>query len=250
VVRVFRHNDMISLQNLLRAAIRDGQERTHRPWRRIVVAVEGIYSMEGEFCNLAEVIAIAKAHKALVYLDEAHSIGATGLTGRGVCEHAGVDPRDVDVLMGTFTKSFGAMGGYIAASASVVAWVKRRSAGFLVDNAMAPVVVQQVLSAFRVMRGEDGSGAGARKLAALKDNANYFRQRLIGMGCEVLGEEGSPVIPLLIYQPTKVAAFSRECLKRGVRSFPSPPSPPLPPSGPALPHTNHALSRHPTCCAA
>jgi len=218
-VRIFRHNDMNSLRNLLRAAIREGQERTHRPWRRILVAVEGIYSMEGEFCALRDVIRVAKEHKCYVYLDEAHSIGATGRTGRGVCEHAGVDPRDVDILMGTFTKSFGAMGGYMAASAGLVAWVKRRSAGFLTDNAMAPAVVQQVLSAFRVMRGLDGTDTGARKLAQLRDNANYFRKRLIDMGCEVLGEPDSPVIPMLIYSPTKVAAFSRECLRRGVRFF-------------------------------
>jgi serine palmitoyltransferase len=216
-VRIFRHNDVVSLRNLLRAAIREGQERTHRPWRRILVCVEGIYSMEGEFCRLAEVVRTAKEHKAYVYLDEAHSVGATGATGRGVCEHAGVDPADVDVLMGTFTKSFGAMGGYIAGSAPLVAWVKRRSAGFLTDNAMSPAVAQQVLSALRVMRGVDGTDIGARKLATLRDNANYFRTRLINMGCEVLGEPDSPVIPMLIYSPTKVAAFSRECLARGVR---------------------------------
>jgi serine palmitoyltransferase len=217
VVRVFRHNDSLSLQKLLRAAIRDGQERTHRPWRRILVAIEGIYSMEGEFCKLAEIVRVAKAHKAYVYLDEAHSIGATGLTGRGVCEHTGVDPRDVDVLMGTFTKSFGAMGGYIAADKATVALIRRRSAGFLTDNAMAPGVAQQVFSAFKVMLGRDGTKIGAEKLSALRDNANYFRKRLVDMGCDILGEPDSPVIPMLIYNPTKLAAFSRMCLERGVR---------------------------------
>ena len=80
-----------------------------------MVAVEGIYSMEGEICNLAEVSAVCKKYRVYLYLDEAHSIGALGSTGRGICEHCGVPTSDVDVMMGTFTKSFGGMGGYIAA---------------------------------------------------------------------------------------------------------------------------------------
>ena len=86
-----------SLEEMLQAAVCEGQERTRRPWRRILVAVEGIYSMEGEFCDLAGIIRVAKAHKCYVYLDEAHSIGATGRTGRGVCEWAGVDCRGLGV---------------------------------------------------------------------------------------------------------------------------------------------------------
>ena len=244
-VRIFRHNDLDSLLSLVRAAIVEGQERTHRPWKKILIAIEGIYSMEGEFCDLKGIVAIAKAHKCYVYLDEAHSIGATGPTGRGVCEAFGVNPKDVDILMGTFTKSFGAMGGYIAGSRELISLVRSRSAGFLIDNAMAPCVAQQVLTAFRIMKGEDGTNIGARKLAALKDNANFFRTKLKEMGLEVLGDDDSPVIPVLIYNPTKLAAFSRECFKRGVRrgakceiwrfsasrqlgfaSYPPPPPPP------------------------
>jgi len=241
VVRVFRHNDLTGLKELLRAAIRDGQERTHRPWRKIVIAVEGIYSMEGEFCDLAGVVAIAKAHKCFVYLDEAHSIGATGATGRGVCEKAGVDPADVDVLMGTFTKSFGAMGGYIAGSRALVSMIKRRSGGFLVDNAMAPAVAQQVLTSLRVMSGRDGTTVGARKLAALQQNCRAFREGLKRLGVETLGEEGSPVVPMLVYHPTKLARFSRECLQRNVRGITVPRSAPLS----ALPPPSRVLTPFP-----
>jgi serine palmitoyltransferase len=113
-VRVFRHNDLEGLEALIRKSIIDGQPHRNRQWRKILVAVEGIYSMEGESVDLKGVVEIAKRYKCYVYLDEAHSIGAMGANGRGCCEHAGVDPADVDVLMGTFTKSFGAMGGYIA----------------------------------------------------------------------------------------------------------------------------------------
>jgi serine palmitoyltransferase len=217
-VRVFKHNDLEGLESLVRTSIVDGQDRTHRPWKKILIVIEGIYSMEGEFCDLAPVVAIAKKYKCYTYLDEAHSIGAMGRTGRGVCEHSGVDPRDVDILMGTFTKSFGAMGGYIAGTKEFIAHVRAHTAGFLLDNAMAPVVCQQVLTAFKVMRGLDGTDTGAKKVAALRDNSNYMRSKLSAMGLEVLGDRDSPIMPIMIYNPTKIAAFSRLALERGVRA--------------------------------
>ena len=217
VVRVFRHNDLDGLRALVRTAISEGQDRTYRPWKKILIAVEGIYSMEGEFCDLKGIVKIAKEHRCYLYLDEAHSIGATGRTGRGVCEQQGVDPKDVDLLMGTFTKSFGGMGGYIAGSRELVSWVRRRSAGFLLDNVMSPVVAAQVLQSLRIMRGDDGTKTGALKLERLRSNAKYLRTRLREMGLDVIGDAESPVIPVLIYHPNKLASFSRECLKRNVR---------------------------------
>ncbi|KFP26567.1 Serine palmitoyltransferase 2, partial [Colius striatus] len=90
-----------------------GQPRTRRPWKKILILVEGIYSMEGSIVRLPEVIALKKKYKSYLYLDEAHSIGALGPSGRGVVEYFGLNPEDVDIMMGTFTKSFGAAGGYI-----------------------------------------------------------------------------------------------------------------------------------------
>ena len=118
VIRVFKHNNAKNLEKILREAIVDGQPRTRRPWSKILVMVEGVYSMEGEICDLKKIIGVAKKYKCYTYVDEAHSIGAVGKTGRGVCQHCGVDPADIDILMGTFTKSFGGMGGYIASSVS------------------------------------------------------------------------------------------------------------------------------------
>ncbi|KAG8562017.1 hypothetical protein GDO81_015560 [Engystomops pustulosus] len=115
-IRIFKHNNMQSLEKLLRDAIVHGQPRTHRPWRKILILVEGIYSMEGSIVRLPEVIALKKKYKAYLYLDEAHSIGALGPNGRGVVDYFGLDPRDVDIMMGTFTKSFGGAGGYIGGS--------------------------------------------------------------------------------------------------------------------------------------
>lgn len=116
MIRVFPHNEPDKLEAVLRESVTRGQPKHHRPWNKILVVVEGIYSMEGAICHLKEMVAICKKYKAYIYVDEAHSIGALGKTGRGICEHAGVDPKDIDVLMGTFTKSFGGMGGYIAGS--------------------------------------------------------------------------------------------------------------------------------------
>lgn len=108
------------MEKILREAIYYGQpnqpEGTHKPWKKIMIVVEGVYSMEGTVVRLPEIIALKKKYKAYLYLDEAHSIGAMGKYGKGVVDYFGCDPKDVDILMGTFTKSFGSAGGYIAGS--------------------------------------------------------------------------------------------------------------------------------------
>ncbi|KAL3932828.1 MAG: hypothetical protein SGBAC_010669 [Bacillariaceae sp.] len=191
-IRIFHHNDANHLERILREAIVMGRPRTRRPWNKILVIVEGIYSMEGEYCDLSNIVRVCKKYSAYVYLDEAHSIGAMGPTGRGCSEYCGVDTRDIDIMMGTFTKSFGGMGGYIAASK------------------------EQVISSFKVVMGEDGTNIGKRKIQALRDNSNYFRMRLEDMGLHVLGHYDSPIIPVMLYNPTKICSFSRECFKRGL----------------------------------
>lgn len=214
LIRIFKHNDAEDLEVVLRDAISLGRPRTRRPWRKILVAVEGVYSMEGEICNLAAISRVCKKYKVYLYLDEAHSIGALGKSGRGVTEHCGVDPLDVNVMMGTFTKSFGGMGGYIAADKSTIDHLRIACAGSLHHTAMSPIVAQQVLTAFRIIANVEGDGLGPRKIKALRDNANFFRSELLKMGVHVYGDYGSPIIPMLLYNPTKILAFSRECFAR------------------------------------
>ncbi|KAJ3309291.1 serine palmitoyltransferase component, partial [Gonapodya sp. JEL0774] len=113
-IRVYKHNNIDDLEFVLRDAISRGQPRTHRPWKKILLIVEGLYSMEGSMARLKDIVALKKKYKFFLYVDEAHSIGALGPNGRGICDLKGVDPRDVDLMMGTFTKSFGAAGGYVA----------------------------------------------------------------------------------------------------------------------------------------
>lgn len=109
---------MIDLEKQLCKAIVEGQPKckTHTPWKKILIVVEGVYSMEGTIVHLPKVIELKKKYKAYLYLDEAHSIGALGKRGRGVVDYYDCDPKDIDILMGTFTKSFGSAGGYIAGS--------------------------------------------------------------------------------------------------------------------------------------
>ena len=108
------------------------------------------------------------------------------------------------------------MGGYIAASQDVVNFVKAHASAGLYHNSMSPVVCQQILTALGVIAGSDGTDIGAKKVAALRDNSNYFRSEMKRIGLHVYGMRDSPIIPIMLYNPGKVAAFSRECLKRGV----------------------------------
>lgn len=181
-----------------------------------MVMVEGIYSMEGDIVDLRGIVDVAKKYKAYNYVDEAHSIGALGATGRGICEHTNVDTSEIDVLMGTFSKSFGGMGGYIAASKDIIDLVRTSSAGSMYAASLSPVVAQQVLSALHIISGADGSDIGLKKLAALRRNSNYFRQGLVDLGLITLGDFDSPVIPVLTYHMSKSTELARECLKRNL----------------------------------
>ena len=141
-VQPFAHNNMRHLEAILRRATERGQPGG-APWRKIFIAVEGIYSMEGEFCRLREVIALKKRFNAYLYLDEAHSIGAVGPAGKGVCDAFDIPTSEVDIMMGTFTKSFGSVGGYIAGEPGLIASIRRHASSSLYSPAMSPPAVQQ-----------------------------------------------------------------------------------------------------------
>lgn len=215
-VKVFRHNDPVDLERVVKESIIEGQPRLNRPWRRILIIVEGIYSMEGEICRLPEIVAVKKKYKCYLYVDEAHSIGALGQHARGVCDHWGVNPHDVDVLMGTFTKSFASVGGYIASDRSVIDYLRTRSFGQILETAMAPGALQQAYRSLLCIMGRDGTDIGAKKILQLRDNSNYFRNALRKLGFQVFGDEDSPVVPVMLYFPAKIPAFSRECFARGI----------------------------------
>lgn len=215
-IRTFKHNNMQSLEKLLRDAIIYGQPRTRRAWRKILILVEGIYSMEGSVVRLPQIVALKKKYKAYLYVDEAHSIGSIGPTGRGVSEFFGIDPGDVDVLMGTFTKSFGAAGGYIAGKKELVDYIRVHSHSAVYATSMSPPVAEQIIRAMKLIMGLDGTTQGLQRVQQLTKNAKYFRQRLREMGFIIYGNHSSPVIPVLLYMPGKVAAFARHMLEKKI----------------------------------
>ncbi|UJR28624.1 hypothetical protein I4U23_009857 [Adineta vaga] len=216
VIKVYKHNDMNHLERLLRESIVSGQPRTHRPWRKILIIVEGVYSMEGSLCKLPELIELKKKYRAFLYLDEAHSIGAMGSRGRGVVDYWKCNVNDVDILMGTFTKSFAAAGGYIAGKKELIDHIRISSHSAVYAASMSPPVAEQIICVLNLLIDKDEEHEGHQRINQLAWNTSYFRQRLTKMGFIVYGHPHSPVVPALLYSPSKIAAFNREMLKRGV----------------------------------
>ncbi|KAI8827567.1 serine palmitoyltransferase component [Chytriomyces hyalinus] len=214
-IKVFKHNDTADLESVLRAAISQGQPRTHRPWKKILVVVEGLYSMEGNICNLPGIVALRNKYKFYLYLDEAHSVGAMGPNGRGICDYYGIDPSNVDILMGTFTKSFGAAGGYLSASKEIIDHIRFTSHSSVYAESITAPILQQIITSMRIIMGEEHGADGRRRIQQLARNSKYFCSELKRMGFIVYGVD-SPVVPLLLCHPAKIPAFSREMLKRGI----------------------------------
>ncbi|KAM0786945.1 hypothetical protein ACM66B_002366 [Microbotryomycetes sp. NB124-2] len=230
MIRQYKHNDMEDLEALLREVVSQGQPRTHRPWKKIMIIVEGLYSMEGTMLDLPRLLELKQIYKFYLYVDEAHSIGALGPRGRGVCDYFGVDPRQVDILMGTFTKSFGAAGGYISGSHELINALRQTSHAQNYAESMTPPVASQIVTSIGSIMGTrasefvpslaslpahvmDGT-EGRDRLRRLAFNCRYLSTCLRKLGFIVYGHPDSPIIPLLIFQPGKMGVFSRLMLDR------------------------------------
>lgn len=216
MISSFKHNDMNDLERLLREVISQGQPRTHRPWKKILVVVEGLYSMEGTMCDLPGLLRLKKKYKYALFVDEAHSVGALGPRGRGVCDYFDVDPAEVDILMGTLTKSFGANGGYVAAEKHIIDKLRVTNAAMLYGESPTPPVLMQILSALRIITGDISPGQGEERLQRIAFNSRYLRLGLKRLGFIVYGHDDSPIIPVVLYHPAKLPAFSHEMLRRKI----------------------------------
>jgi serine palmitoyltransferase len=216
MISSFKHNDMRDLERLLRESISQGQPRTHRPWKKILVVVEGLYSMEGTMCDLPGLLRLKKKYKYNLFIDEAHSIGALGPRGRGVCDYFNVDPAEVDILMGTLTKSFGANGGYVAAEKHIIDKLRVTNAATMFGESPTPLVLSQILAALKMITGENCPGQGEERLQRIAFNSRYLRLGLKRLGFIVYGHDDSPILPVLLYNPAKMPAFSHEMLKRKI----------------------------------
>ncbi|KAL7719299.1 serine C-palmitoyltransferase [Entamoeba marina] len=210
-VKVFKHNDMYDFKQKLEDLKTNGMKNGEQP-KKVLVIVEGLYSMEGEYCPLKELIALKKAYGFYLYVDEAHSIGALGETGRGIVEHLGCNFNDIDILMGTFSKSFSSSGGYLASDKETITLLRSQSYSYVYGAPMSPICAQQIISSFEMMKTDEGK----QRIAQLRKSSIKFRQRLKDVGCHVLGDDDSPVIPVMYYHTGKIKDISRGCLKRGV----------------------------------
>ncbi|KAH8599720.1 putative serine palmitoyltransferase 2 [Bisporella sp. PMI_857] len=216
MISSFKHNDMGDLEKLLRESISQGQPRTHRPWKKILVVVEGLYSMEGTISTSL--------------LMKAHSIGALGPRG-AVFDYFGIDPAEVDILMGTLTKSFGANGGYVAGDKHIIDKLRITNAATIYGESPTPPVLMQILSSLKIISGELMPGQGEERLQRIAFNSRYLRLGLKRLGYIVYGHDDSPIIPILLYNPAKMPAFSHEMLRRKISvvivGYPATPLSPL-----------------------
>ncbi|KAK9764890.1 serine palmitoyltransferase component [Basidiobolus ranarum] len=214
--RVFKHNSVDSLEQVLRQAISQGQPRTHRPWKKILVVVEGLYANEGTILRLPEILELKRRYRFYLYIDEAHSIGSLGPCGRGICDYWGISPSEVDIMMGSFSKSFSAAGGYVAGSRAIIDHLRLQCYSSIYGESLPIPVLQQIISSVKIILGEEGTNDGIRRIETLAFNARYFSSRLREMGFIIYGDIDSPIIPLVLFNPANIPSFSRECLSRGI----------------------------------
>ncbi|KAF1752128.1 hypothetical protein GCK72_018682 [Caenorhabditis remanei] len=213
---VFRHNDAKDCERKLRDALCGVSPKTGEKYNKVLIIIEGIYSMEGTIVDLPSFIAVKKKYNCYLFLDEAHSIGAVGPSGRGVAEYWGCNPKDIDIMMGTLTKSFASAGGYMGGAKKTIDYIRRYSAGTCYGVTMSPPLIAQVERAVLIMSGQDGTDIGRQKAISLLDNSRYFRKELRKRGFLVYGNNDSPVVPLMTFYITKVVEFSRRMLKHNI----------------------------------
>jgi glycine C-acetyltransferase len=197
---IYPHSDM--------SALRDALTDAPRAARKLVVT-DGVFSMEGDLAKLPEIVELARAHDAVVVVDDSHGVGVLGETGRGTVEHYGL-LGEVDVITGTLGKALGgAAGGYVAASAEVCDVLAQRSRPQLFSNALPPTVACSALRAVELMLERPGL------LARLRENTRVFREMLAEAGYRPLEGEAA-IIPIIIGETSEAMALSARLLDEGV----------------------------------
>ena len=204
--RPFPHNDFEAAEKLL------AQVRSQ--YRRVLVVIEGIYSMDGDYSDLPRFVALAKRHKSLLMVDEAHSIGVMGARGRGIGEHFGVKPADVDLWMGTLSKSLGSCGGYIAGSKTLVRWLKYTVPGFVYSVGLPPAAAGAALAAIKLLEKQP------ERVAKLQANAKLFLQLAREAGLNTGPSGGSGIVPVILGSSINSLKLSRALFVRGINVQP------------------------------
>ncbi len=196
----FAHNDPASLEAELIAASPSG---------RILILIEGVYSMEGDIGLLPAFVELKERFNAFLLVDEAHALGVLGQTGHGAHEHFGLPSAAVDIWTGSLSKAIASTGGFIAGSQQLITYLQHQAAPFIFSSALCPAAASAALAAFWVMGSEPG------RLATLRHNTEKLRAGLRGLGFDV-GSGTSPIIPVKIGEDVAAYRVARELLDRGV----------------------------------
>lgn len=204
--RSFPHNDTAALEDLL-AEIRSQFER-------VLIVVEGHYSMEGDIPDLPALINIKRRHQAFLMVDEAHSLGALGKTGRGIHEHFGAKGRDVDIWMGTLSKTLAGCGGYIAGERALVEHLKYAAPGFVYSVGISPPLAAASLAALRIMQNE------SERVARLRERARYFLEQARRAGINAGLSQGFAITPVIVSSSLKAVKLSNQLFERGINVQP------------------------------
>lgn len=195
----YRHNDMTSLETQLKKCDPDKVK---------LIVTDGVFSMEGDVANLPEIVRLAKQYNATVMVDEAHGIGVFGEGGRGTCNHFGVTD-DVDLIMGTFSKSFASLGGFIATDKVITNFLRHHSRSYIFTASITPASTAAASAALDIMLAEPERQEHLWKLT------NYALENFREMGCEI-GHTSTTIIPLFIRDDYKTFRVTRDLLDEGV----------------------------------
>ena len=195
----YKHNDMESLEKQLQKC---------EPDKIKLIVTDGVFSMEGDVAKLPEIIALAKKYNASVMVDEAHGIGVLGKQGRGTCDHFGVT-EDVDLIMGTFSKSFASIGGFIASDKETINYLRHNSRSYIFSASNTPAATAAAGAALDIMLSEP------ERIDHLWKLTNYALEGFRTMGCEI-GHTSTPIIPLYIRDNDKTVMVVRDLFDLGV----------------------------------
>ena len=201
-LRRFRHNDVEDLERRLRQARNRGAQR-------VLIAVDSVFSMDGDEAPLADIIELKKKYGAFLLVDEAHSIGAVGHSGRGICEQQNVNPADIDILTGSLSKAIPSSGGFVAGSHGLKIYIQHGSAPYMFSAAMTPANAAAALEALRMIQ-EDPS-----HMARVRENTACLRNGLDNLGLATT-RASTPVVPLLLGDEWKAYRWARRLLDLGV----------------------------------
>jgi 8-amino-7-oxononanoate synthase len=204
--RSFKHNDMDDLErHLLRLSSKH---------RRVLVIVEGLYSMDGDLADLPRLVKLRSKHGFWLMVDEAHSVGVLGATGRGSAEHFGIDPKEIDIWMGTLSKSIASCGGYIAGKAELIGLLKGYAGGFVYSVGLPPSIAAAANRSLELIMKEP------QRVARLRENSQFFLQQLKAAGLDTGSCAGFAVVPVIVGDSIRAAMLSRAMLEEGINVLP------------------------------